>query len=358
MAALAVCLLHSTPVFGFHKFMSHAYLVVDFFFCLSGYILVERYKDPILGRGNGRGISFRHFSVIRLARLYPLYAVALVLGAVYTVLRLATTAKLSGNFGLVETSLAAAVFVLPYFHTGVLHAENAAFPYVTQSWSLFWELIASGLFYYWVRYGKIGTVVVSSMVGLLAVILLAFPQNAIDGGWQTFNFWLGGARALFSFSTGILIANLQAIKRLKAGATSGPVLNASGYAAFAIAALYIVSSMDANIWVELVIVSMAFPLVILTFSDARNVFVNNKVGSWLGEISYSVYLLHGTFVILLLTFISKSHFIHASALTGVLCVASILVVSTFVRKWIELPAQNWLKGQMKMRAKPVAAPAE
>ena len=354
---MAVCLLHSTPVFGFHTFMSHAYLVVDFFFCLSGYILVERYKDPISGQGKARGLSFRRFSVIRLARLYPLYAVALVLGAVYTVIRLATTAKLSGNVGLVETSLAAAVFVLPYFHTGVLHSANAAFPYVTQSWSLFWELVASGLFYYWARSGKNSAVVACMAVGFLAVILLAVPQNTLDGGWQTFNFWLGGARALFSFSTGILIANLQVIRRLKAGANSGPMLNAAGYLAFGLAALYIVSDVAANIWVEVIIVALAFPLVIVTFSDTKNVFVNNRIGSWLGEISYSVYLLHGTFVILLLTFISKSHSIHASAVTGTLCVASILVVATFVRQWIELPAQNWLKGQMKVRTKPVAAAA-
>ena len=351
MAALAVCLLHCTPVFGLQKLLPHAYLVVDFFFCLSGYILLERYKHLISAGGNGAGISFRQFSVIRLARLYPLYAVALVLGAGYTILRLATTDRLSGHLGLVEGSFATALFVLPYFDaTKILHSESAAFPYVTQSWSLFWELIASGLFYYWARYGKVKTVIISSIIGFFAIIILASPGKDIDGGWQAFNFWMGGARALFSFSLGILVANTQMTQRYKKSVTGGKLLSFFGYLALAVSALYIMVDIESSVAMEMAIVSIAFPVMIAAFSTDNTVLLSNRFGKWLGEISYSVYLLHGTFAIITLTIISKLHFIHPGILTGVICVSCILITSTFVRKWIELPAQNWLKSKMARRA--------
>ncbi len=356
LAALAVCLLHSTPVFGLQKFVPHAYIVVDFFFCLSGYILVTRYKHLIAGDGHGPGIGFRHFSVIRLARLYPLYAIALILGAGYTILRLATTGKFDGHLGLVGGAFAAAVFVLPWFDTSkILHAESAAFPYVTQSWSLFWELIASGLFYYWARSGKTRTVVMSAIAGLAAIIVLALHEKTLDGGWQIFNFWSGGARALFSVSLGIVLANSQIIERCKQDATAARWLNILGYSAFALAALYIVCGIDANLWIEMAIVAVAFPATIVAFSNTDNRLLSNRVGNWLGEISYSVYLLHGTFIIVILTVMGRYHFIHAGIPTGVVCVASILFVSTFVRRWIELPAQTWLKSRLARR---VSARAE
>src|SRR5689334_22879226 len=51
-----------------------SYLAVDFFFALSGFVLMHAY-----GRKLRDGMSMAHFMKIRLIRLYPLYLLALVL---------------------------------------------------------------------------------------------------------------------------------------------------------------------------------------------------------------------------------------------------------------------------------------
>lgn len=61
--------------FGLDPFITQGHLAVDFFFLLSGFILAYTYVSPEGGLRGGR----REFWVARIARIYPVYLLGLVL---------------------------------------------------------------------------------------------------------------------------------------------------------------------------------------------------------------------------------------------------------------------------------------
>ncbi|MDE3060645.1 MAG: acyltransferase, partial [Pseudomonadota bacterium] len=67
--ALFVASYHLYSLFTNQQFSTYGYLGVDFFFILSGFIIARQYEADIATRR----ISFRQFTVRRLARLYPMY---------------------------------------------------------------------------------------------------------------------------------------------------------------------------------------------------------------------------------------------------------------------------------------------
>jgi hypothetical protein len=77
VAALSVVLLHASQAFGF-GLNSHASLAVDFFFCLSGFVLAHRYDQKLK---SGVLLSSAFF-LKRLLRLYPLIVAGVGLGVV------------------------------------------------------------------------------------------------------------------------------------------------------------------------------------------------------------------------------------------------------------------------------------
>ncbi len=78
-AAISVVILHFQELsLGFAHpdglWLRHAYLAVDFFFCLSGYVVGYAYDDRY-----GR-MSIGQFFTARLIRLHPLVVLGVVLG--------------------------------------------------------------------------------------------------------------------------------------------------------------------------------------------------------------------------------------------------------------------------------------
>ena len=54
-----------------------AYLAVDFFFVLSGFVLARAYETKLR-----TSLSWRRFLEMRVIRLYPLFALGIIFGAV------------------------------------------------------------------------------------------------------------------------------------------------------------------------------------------------------------------------------------------------------------------------------------
>src|ERR1700676_1910725 len=76
VAAIVVLASHCINVFGFSWLIPHAGQAVDFFFCLSGFVIGYSYEKRLLGT-----MSFPEFVVVRIIRLYPLILVGLLLGS-------------------------------------------------------------------------------------------------------------------------------------------------------------------------------------------------------------------------------------------------------------------------------------
>src|ERR1041385_8149717 len=76
LAALAVVAFHVPHIPGTLSLAPRGYLAVDLFFALSGFVLAYAYGAEL-----ARGGNIRRFMVQRLIRLYPLYLIALLAGA-------------------------------------------------------------------------------------------------------------------------------------------------------------------------------------------------------------------------------------------------------------------------------------
>lgn len=339
LAALAVCISHGTPIFGLDKIIHHAYLSVDFFFALSGFILVNRYQAMIEGNNEKPAINFSQFAIIRLARLYPLYFFAYVIGAAFILLKLLANNNFSlGISQFIGSSLFGAL-ALPYFATDNLNSESPVFPFATQAWSIFWEFCVSGAFFFWVTNGK-KHIKPIALLCFIALACFTIPDKTIDGGWQTYNFPIGGLRAFFSFSMGIICAQYLAHKKPKK-----LPMTYFGYFAFIIAAYYMAFERNTFVFVELFLVSIIFPIVIIGISQSNSPIFNNAIGDWLGGISYSVYLLHGISTAVLIVLIGKFTIFTPSILLGTIWLAAVLIGSTLVWKIFEIPAQKWFRNR-------------
>ena len=82
IAAIVVVIFHDLSPFDLDSLIPHAPLAVDFFFCLSGFVVAYAYEKRLLGT-----MSFADFVAVRIIRLYPLILAGLLLGAVVFVLR-------------------------------------------------------------------------------------------------------------------------------------------------------------------------------------------------------------------------------------------------------------------------------
>lgn len=253
--------------------MPGGYLAVDLFFVLSGFVIAAAYLDDFSKLGAGG------FLKRRLARLYPTYAVGIVCAI--------------GGAGIITLSrgevlgigpIITALLILPWPAAGYL------FPIYAPAWSLFFEWIANlGMAFTSRWFGPVfaGTVLLISGGFVLAI---AFHDRQISQGvyWQGFG---GGlARAVFSFTLGIVLQRIppHGNPRTTPWAIALPV------ALFALLAL---GPAD-RLWLDIVCVFAVFPAMI--WLGARLEMPNPWAMKLVGDASYPLYCLHGTVILLAL----------------------------------------------------------
>ncbi|RYF65356.1 MAG: acyltransferase, partial [Cytophagaceae bacterium] len=77
VAAVTVVIFHfmeiAVPDYN-DSFIAHAYLSVDFFFCLSGFVIAYAYDDKL------KEIGVSRFLTLRLIRLHPLVIIGSIIG--------------------------------------------------------------------------------------------------------------------------------------------------------------------------------------------------------------------------------------------------------------------------------------
>lgn len=278
IAAVAVMIYHipHNPAFAGWDvpLFSRAYLCVDLFFILSGFVISLGYYERVVQRLSPA--SYGDFLVNRLARVWPLhFVVALVFAARFLL-------NVSGEQGVALTpaNVAANLLMVQSWGWGTQALAG-------NSWSVSTELVA------YLAY---------PLVALLAFSRLAWLQAAGSAGLLLAVAWLGHGsrgpldvndgdtilpvlRCLAGFSLGVLAYRLVQDARTARwlGGEHGFVAACIG-----IAAALLVPGGD-------VLVVLAFvPLVMACYYNGRAVraVMANPVCFHLGLISYSIYLWH------------------------------------------------------------------
>ncbi|WP_198038971.1 acyltransferase family protein [Skermanella stibiiresistens] len=278
------------PLFdGFRIPYELGWIGVDFFFMLSGFIFFWRYRDDIR---SGRVGGWR-FSVLRFSRLYPLHLVTLL-----------TVAALQG----VMVSRLGHPFVYPnndayHFVLNLLLAPTWGFErgwsFNAPIWSVSVEVLLYAGFFALARFGLTRWWQIAALV----VIGLVIKQMGIETiGRGVFCFFLGGlvlmsvqvlrdmgsARKALLAAVGVIIAS---------GATI--VWNLDGEISQALTAgLPAELRVAANALVTYLLFTVAlFPAILLTLALGEDLMGPNlRAGmsrlAFLGDISYSTYLIH------------------------------------------------------------------
>ncbi len=265
VAALEIVSRHSYDLFGAGVF-PESYLAVDLFFIMSGVVIANAYDNRLRGVMTGA-----QFARVRAIRLYPLYALGLLIAAAQAIV----AERAHHTFSLVET-----------FRDVGLASLMLLGPYNGPRWSLFYEAAINLVYGFAHRFLTRGVLVTLVVLGAVGVVAVEQVYGSLDIGWNWQTSWAGFARVLYSFTLGVLLA------RAGAGKARINTLAASALLCVAAVALAFAPPLHLRGPYGLGCALILFPSLVWA---AMRVDVSEplrRAFSFLGLTSYAVYVLH------------------------------------------------------------------
>jgi peptidoglycan/LPS O-acetylase OafA/YrhL len=365
LAALWVVLYHfsvqcfpnldATP---YTHVLDKGYLAVDLFFMLSGFVMTHVYQRAF---SESVTRNYRGFLVARIARIYPLHVLILLLFVATAVASRWTPGVALGSIHDIplQGSESVCAFVANLFMLQGLDAGKLSWNY--PAWSISVEFMAYLVFPFalpaiWAASDKAKLAIAAFLLALLTLLAFLTQDN--------FDQWDGPItllRCLPEFILGTLL--YCAFRRIPRNSWLD-----SNIAAFGIVALIAVC-LHAN--APDLLVTFLFAALILTAVVNTGEFseiANASPLIWLGDISYSLYLIHG-FVQFLATklldrFGIQDHAdlsIHQSLVLMLLMVCICLVSAHLTYYGIEIGCRQYLRGlfapRQRMQPAPVMLPS-
>lgn len=287
---------------------NHGYLVVDFFFILSGFVIGYAYDDRW-----GKNFTMKDFIKRRLIRLHPMVIMGAVVGAITFYIQ--GSVQWDGThigISMVMLSLLCTIFFIPAM-PGVgyeVRGNGEMFPLNGPCWSLFFEYIGNILYALFIR--RLSNKALTIVVVLLGVALASFAIFNVSGygnigvGWTLdgVNFIGGLLRMLFPFSMGMLLSrNFKPMKLRGAFWICTLVM----IALFAVPYLEGTESICTNGIYEAFCIIIAFPILLwIGASGTTTDKKSTQICKFLGDISYPIYVIHYPFMYLFYAWLIKN----------------------------------------------------
>jgi peptidoglycan/LPS O-acetylase OafA/YrhL len=344
IAALGVVVWHygahfgATPLgFALFPFYNAGFLFVDFFFVLSGYVIARAFwREP-------RQSQFGANILARVARMYPLHLLTLLL-VVFLLACLPATAR---DPDFVQSTNDAKHFLLNLLLLNQSGLQEG-WSFNTPAWSISAEFIVNAAFLAFIRLGARGRMLAAALAAVAAVAILVFSARPyIDGqlafGWLDVNL----LRCSLGFASGIAVYWLVHRADLGRVLARQPMLCTMLAAASLVAlfAVMVVSGRHPPVAHYLVSIAVAGGCVLFVpFAPLLRSILRRKPLTYLGDISYSTYLVHYPLqlTIYLAGALGLVRMNFHSPITFILFIGSVIVVSAATHRFIELPGQKWL----------------
>jgi peptidoglycan/LPS O-acetylase OafA/YrhL len=348
-AAICVVVFHlSKPTFGNATpdvlWLRHAYLAVDFFFCLSGFVIGYAYDDRY-----GR-MSVVAFIRARLVRLHPMVVAGLLLGLVsfcfdpfsgsdsahpWMQPQVAPLWKVAAN--TVGGLIMVPTWPLP-------NRFGALFSLNSPAWSLMWEYFASVAFalLLWPmkRRG------LSALVALAAAAIgvSAFHLNGLSAGFAWGEAKYGLIRVIFSFGMGLLIFRSGFVIPSRFGlGTVSLVMILLFFGPCSTQYVY-------NWAYDFALVTVALPLLVAIAAGANASGFAGRVCDLGGRVSYPLYMVHCAVVMVFLNY-NWTHGITKEALPWVIAAITLGLVgfSYMALVFYDEPVRRWVGSRWVVR---------
>jgi Predicted acyltransferases len=278
IAALSVVIFHYLewiyPDFT-KNFIGHGFLAVDFFFCLSGFVIAYAYDSRMPQMG------VRSFFTSRLIRLHPLVIAGTVLGVLGMLLDPFANQTETYSIATFALIVACSLLMIPL----PIMEDRACnlFGLNAPSWSLFWEYIANILYAFILV--RLSRKVLWFLLAIAAagMVWVCCRAGNLQGGWNGVTFADGGIRMTYSFLAGLVIFRSNCIIKNKLGFFVLSLM---------LAAAFMTSGLP-NTWlVELLIVLFYFPFLVALGAGSVLSGSLQKACLFLGKISYPLYMTH------------------------------------------------------------------
>ena len=309
IAALYVVAFHLIPQnFGGHidNFLINGYLSVDFFFLLSGFIMSMVHNEfSIKGKGD-----YTYFLFKRFVRIYPLY-IFLYIATQFLVL------LYNGNK---ESYISLLI-------NGFLLQSLFGYNYIQSSWSISTELFAYLSFPLMLFVISKTKYITPVFLAVLSALIYLSVNNqilslslGIAGGWQSI------LRCLADYSLGIIAFVLY---------KNGNVINK--ITSYSLTALLFILLIFRPVDIFVVLICAAIIPSLIDNTNVVSKALSTKPVHYLGQISYSLYLVHSLFI-------NQLNFIFNGLGNGKLpaIFAASILTSIATYHFIEQPCRIWL----------------
>ena len=355
VAALLVLVYHIFEGFAFAESvngegsglittLNHGHIAVDFFFILSGFVISYAY-DERWGRMTIGGFFKR-----RLIRLQPMIVLGAVIGAV--AFFVGGFERWDGSTTPVQWVMVAmllTMFMIPALPGSPyeVRGNGEMFPLNGPAWSLFFEYIGNILYALFIR--RLSTRALAFVAAALGVMHAWFFVGNVSGydsvgvGWtiDAVNFWGGLVRMLFPFTMGMLVARTFSPRKIKGAFW---ICSAILLAVFAVPYISSSGTPSLNSLYEVVCIVLIFPVVVWLGASGRGEGVSGRINSFLGELSYPLYIVHYPIMYLFYAWLIENHYYTLGQTLGVvaLVVGSSILLAYASLKLYDKPVRRWL----------------
>jgi len=250
--------------------LENAYLAVDFFFILSGFVVAYAYEQKIT-----EGMRWGQFLRVRVIRLYPVILFAGVVGALSAII-----AQMGPN---VLWSSVFTAFGLPT-PSGLVEQ-----PFIVNGpvWSLFFEVVVNFLYFgVIVSTGKRFQLGAFFIMGIAWCWMIYFHGIKVGFTYETLSWGL--VRAAFPFGIGVLL------HRSLSGVSLS--INMRAFVPLMLALVLLLAAPSSRYFnhsiYAVLCIAILFPIVIVLGALVDVPTHWRKIAMWLGVLSFPVYALH------------------------------------------------------------------
>ena len=351
LAALLVLGLHTDQnlpagVTAILPFLARGYLGVDLFFVLSGFIITHVYLSSL---AEPTASAIRIFLWHRLIRLYPAHGTVLAILVVLVYVARATGVPFNHPE---QWQAADLLWQLTLLHAWGVTADlgwNAPSWSISAEWFayLLFPLLAPALIFVRERLAAL-LLAVAALGGAAAIFTIAqWDLNSWVGApalVRVFGEFLCGAALCRAIALGQTAPVASGLSPPGLPRSSGDMLGMAGFLLFLIGASTGLPDFGLVALLALTILGTATAQTLLTRLLGSTALV------WLGEISYSIYMIHVPALLVLRRFWERAGFVHwpASAKVGAFAVTigAIIALAAMLFYLVERPARMRLRDRI------------
>ncbi|HWV71752.1 MAG TPA: acyltransferase [Pseudosphingobacterium sp.] len=331
IAAVAVVIFHfmEFAIPDYHKnFIARGYLAVDFFFCLSGFVIAYAYDNRI------KEIGVIKFLKLRLIRLHPLVIIGSVLGLLAFLFDPFSNLYARYSIGeiillFLSSSLLVPYPIVPERYFNLFHLNPP-------TWSLFWEYIAN-IFYVLILF-KLSNKLLKFLLIIAAFALCfeSYRSGYLGVGWGGDNIVGGCIRVFYSFLAGMLVYRSNWMIKSKLGFTVISIL--------LLIVFFIPFSDKINRLVDPIIVLFYFPFLIALGAGARLTSPLKNICKFSGAISYPLYMTHYPFLWIFLSYVEeKKPTMNQMEIIIPIAVVLLIGLAYLIMVFLDIPLRKSLK---------------